>query len=191
MLMMCAAVSAEGDALFGLKWLMSPKQVRAAGVEMTLVQGTKFLTAYKTDSLPKNYSMAEGYQLIFYKDSFLGKIIMSSVDITDDLYGSKGKEKFQIVYDQISAKNKLTNKFMYSGQELYKDRDEFYQCLKYKGCGSWIAFFDGDNKIIALELKPLERGEGYISIRAEAKPEWSNFLDQIKAQESSKDSESF
>jgi hypothetical protein len=182
---------ADGDALFGLQWLASPQQVKDLGVSLELQTSSESVSIYKTDSLPKNHSMAESYNLLFYRDSVLVKILMASKSITQDIYGTEGKEAFQGICNQISLKNKITNKICYSGKNLYEENDEFYQCLKYEGCGRWVAFFHSDNKDIMLELRGLGRGSGYLRITAEAQPEWGSYLELIKSDESESDAGSF
>ena len=74
---------------------------------------------------------------------------MDSEDITNDAFGSKGKE----MYDDIKSKlkNKYgepTENFEFVGLRLYDESDEFYQCLSYDGCGMWTSFFVDKEQVV-------------------------------------------
>ncbi len=51
-----------------------------------------------------------------------------------------------------------------SGQELYKDYDEFYQCLGYSGCGAYFSVYNFSGGTIGLELIGQSRGEGFLKL---------------------------
>jgi hypothetical protein len=80
---------------------------------------------------------------------------------------------------------------MYSGGKVYKEADEFYQCLTYQGCGTWARFYGGEGRSAILELNGYRgrRGAGYIDLSVEAIPEWGNFLDRMKARKASSDAD--
>jgi len=189
--LLCTALSwAGGDALFGLRWLSSPSQVRAQGVKLKLAHSNEYLWSYTTDTLPKSHSLGESYVLAFYRDSVLVKLSMITVSFTNDPYGSEGKAKFDLVLTQLSNKMKVKNKFCYVGAKLYQENDEFYQCLNYPGCGSWVAFLFDDTKTVMLQLKTLRRAEGYIVLTAEAN-EFGKVAERIKADKNKSDMSAF
>ena len=68
------------------------------------------------------------------------------------------------------------------GVRLFKDPDEFYQCLAYDGCGFWVDVFDLPDRAILLKLNGLSRGTGFITLAYEAQPEWSKAMDQNTAE---------
>lgn len=102
-------------------------------------------------------------------------------DIVDDPTGWEGKEKFDNL--KFTSQDKYGNPSLNSqtiGLKLFKEYDEFYECLAYKGCGSWVSCFNTETKDICLELSGLKRGKGYLWISIEAVPEWKNALDKYK-----------
>ena len=177
------------DAMFGLQWSMTTSQIKGMGIHLTYDSTVSGISGYKTDSLPKNHSMAEGYVLYFFKDSLV-KILMVGKTIDEDYYGIKGKEIFDQVFDQISSKMTVNRKITYIGKKLYDELDEFYQCLDYGGCGAWVAFFTGENQRVQLELLGLKRGEGYLKIVSESF-KFGDIVERIKSKISNTDAEAF
>lgn len=191
-LVLSMSVLAGGKAMFGLSWNMSPDQVRALGIKIVKQEDTKLMAIYKTDSLPQNHSKANYYYLIFFKDSLLGKIAMIGDEIIDDIYGTDGKRQFDLIYKQLSSSGYETiEKYCVTGVKVYNDPDEFYQCLRYDGCGVWTIFLKNDNTMVVLELNGFGRGVGAIKLSAEASPEWSHYLDLKEKAENKSDMESF
>jgi len=179
------------DAMLGLKWGWSPKDVKLSGAIIELKECNMTTCTYSLKKPLKTLSWAEGYSLIFGNDS-LYKIRVYSVDITDDPYGTAGKSLFGTIDSTLSIKYRTKGSFMYTGRELYEEGNEFYQCLGYNGCGSWAKFFSDSGKSIVLELKPLGKGlnrSGYISMETEASPEWSDYLDMVKTKTKGIDSD--
>lgn len=188
---LCMMCNAGGEAAFGLNWGMSPKEVRDKGVNLVQVEGDEIIMWYKADSLPKNHSMAEGYRLAFCKDSSLSKITMIGETIKEDIYGTDGKEKFEEILKQLSIKNKIIKRYSKIGNTVYDDADEFYQCLGYRGCGLWAALLASEGTDISIQLKGLKRGEGYMMVEFESKPEWSNCVDMKDNNQNKKDTDAF
>lgn len=182
------AFAADGDeALFGLRWGMSVAEVKAAGVILTKTRGDRNMESYKTPSMPKNLSDLESYSLIF-ADGKLAKMWGTGKNITDDPSGSSGKERFETLrtallqkYGQPSLNSQTV------GNKLFKENDEFYQCLKYSGCGLWVSAFETPDKLVSIELKGLNRGTGYLEVTTEAKPQWVQALEVYKSRKNSSD----
>lgn len=137
------------DAMFGLQWNMSPKQVEAMGVNLIKKEVHGNLHIYETDSLPKQVSVAESYVLLFDEDSQLVKIRMNSMTISSDIYGTEGKERFDELLTSLKKKYKVKDTYCYVGNKLYDESDEFYQCLMYDGCGTWASFLEGDKSYLS------------------------------------------
>ena len=177
-----ASFGAESDGPFGLSWGMTKSQVGEYGVKLEpkAAQGNmEFLVA---KSLPKNLSIAESYALSFDKKFHLQRVEMVSKDIDGDIYGTEGKTKFSALKESLTKKyGQPSIELERVGMKLWKDSDEFYQCLAYAGCGLWVALFEdkesGQN--IGLALKGLGRGKGYIDLTYEG-PKWSDVVDAIK-----------
>jgi len=172
------------EAMFGLNWRMTVDDVKANGVSLTKVSGTGNIETYKTDSLPRNISDGEEYRLIF-SDGALVKLIAIGRNITGDPTGRRGKERFEALHRGLVEKYGTQGKlFQRTGSKLYRGADEFYECLRYAGCGMWVSTFETPTKDIALEVKGLARGTGYIVITVESVPDWS---DALKKQRGTRD----
>ena len=180
---------ASEDAPFGLKWGVSVDDLRNQGIELQKGPAKGRVEIFTAKSLPKNLSMAESYGLVFDQEFGLQKIGMLSEDITDDAFGSKGKE----MYDDI--KSKLKNKYgeptknsEIVGLRRYDESDEFYQCLSYDGCGMWYSFFEDKGQMIFVEIQGMRRGHGLIRLSYDG-PKWGESHDARKAESSKSDSD--
>lgn len=156
-------------APLGLKWGESKESI---------IKNYNATPADKNDTRIKLYSLANppikvpGFDEIYgvVDDKYgLVKVVMIE-SIHKDAYGSQGIEEYK-KYSAILTKKygKPSDKFEYTGKELYKESDEFYQCLNYQGCGAYFSFYKTPGKaVIGLELKGKRRGEGYLSINYES-----------------------
>lgn len=183
-----AAFAADGDeAMFGLKWGMNPSDLKAIGIALAKTKGERNLETYKTTSLPKNLSEVESYILIF-ADGKLAKITAIGKDITNDPTGSSGKDRVESLTSALTDKyGKPSNNYQSIGNKLFKEYDEFYQCLAYSGCGQWATIYEPNDKDISVELKGQRRGSGYILLTVESKPQWSKALEIFKTRRNSSD----
>jgi len=170
---------AGNEAMFGLNFGQTPKEIRALGTTLILKNANNNLSSYSCTSLPKNTSSAESYTLIFSNDSLV-KIIMIGVDIVNDVYGNEGKEVFMNTLELLKKKYTLDLFRTDLGLTLYNELDEFYQCLAYDGCGLYAATLKNNTKNISLQLKGLERGKGYLLLTIEAEPEFTIALEKSK-----------
>ena len=164
-----AKIYGKYAAPFGLEWGLSKEQVAAMGVKLTPNESVK--GAYTAKNLPKKLSDGEDYGLLFMQGLGLVKIFALTSDITGDLYGSKGKER----YSQL--KTAIANKY---GKPDYErewtvsvaDSDKFYQCLARNDCGSWLSYWgDPENATdgtILLRIRGLSRGTGFIHLDYES-----------------------
>ena len=183
-----SATTFGADGPFGLGWGMSEQDTKILGVNCEEKTTQSRITVCKTTSLPKNLSISDQYALYIDGKYQLQKVTMISEIISNDIYGSEGKE---IYFD---LKNKLSNKygkpsdsFEYVGDELYDESDEFYQCLAYEGCGYYLSFYkDSSGETITLEIEGIRRGSGYISLSYEG-PSWGAVVDEHNNKKSDSD----
>lgn len=120
------------------------------------------------------------YALSYYKGRLL-KVAAISTEITDDPMGTEGKATFNDLVALFTERyGKPFDGLQASGSTVYRRADEFYECLKYTGCGLWMAVFKTPEKTASLRLKGISRGKGYIDVTVEA-AEWSGVVDQINA----------
>jgi hypothetical protein len=183
-----SAVAADGDdALFGLRWGMTVEQVRSTGVQLTKTSGDKNLETFKSSSVPKPLSGFASYSMIF-ADGKLVKLWAISDQISGDPTGSTGKERFETLNTLLVQKYGTPKQNMQSvGNRLFKEYDEFYQCLAYSGCGMWVSLFETTDKFLSLQVKGVRRGAGFLDITAEAKPQWSQALEVYKSRKNNSD----
>ena len=178
-LFQCFSVSANDfPAPFGLSWGMSINALNKVGFKNAGASGGfQFLESVTT---PKPWSKGDEYLAVIYKNKLV-KVIVYSKKITGDLYGREGKKLYG------NVKSLLTNKYgeprdstELVGLKLYKDSDEFYQCLKYSGCGHYMTVFNYGSGDVGLELKGVSRGEGLVKIMYE-NSSFDAALDEIES----------
>ena len=153
-------------APFGLEWGMPKEQVTMMGVKLTPSESVK--DAYWAKNLPKKLSDAQAYSLNFKQGLGLIKAIAVTGDITMDVYGSKGKERYNQLKTVIAnkyGKPKVDLEWSALGPTSIND-EQFYQCLKL-GCGHWFSEWQDEitNASIRLEIRGISRGTGYILLR--------------------------
>lgn len=179
----------DGDAMFGLAWRESLGQIKKKGVVFTETTRQGTLVSVRTSELPKSLSYIESYYLLFDDKLGLVKIIAISKDFEKDVYGNKGKEKFDEIAAMLSKKYTQTEEVKKIGLELWDKSDEFYQCLAYEGCGYWSSFFESSNKSIMLKLNGDKRGVGYFQISVESIPDWEQAVASNKSKIAIKDAD--
>ena len=105
---------------------------------------------------------------------------MMSKNIDDDITGSKGKELYSKIKSSLTNKYGDSKNYEYTGRKIYDEYDEFYQCLKYSGCGNWMSFWEAkEGGIVALEIEGAARGKGYLRLSYESK-NWSGIINERK-----------
>jgi len=175
--------SEEFPAPFGLTWKMSEKELRSHG--FSDVSNTGGLTIMQSFSAPKAWSKAEKYYAVTYEGKLV-KAIAISKSFIDDVYGIKGKELYNQMKSILTKKyGAPTNSYEVVGNALYDDPDEFYQCLGYSGCGSYLAIYELQGGTIGLQLEGERRGRGYLRVGYE-----SLYFSEAKAQINSANTES-
>lgn len=168
-------------AAFGYYFGLTPEQIQEAGIELEFGKDEDYLVSYRAKLAPLGWDGAKRYLLLFYKNALI-KIVAIGESITEDSNGRKGKVAYKDLLDVLIEKYGKPNDSVHdTGLAVYKNRDEFYQCLIYDGCGMWADLFNLSDRTVFLELKGLERGEGYISISYEASPEFAQARERVKA----------
>jgi len=181
LLILSSNVVAGGYAMFGLKWGMSPEQVKKLNVILTHHHSNNNFHFYRTESLPKSLKDVDFYILLFDENKSLVKIVMATKNTSGDAYGIEGKKRFSEIESLLKKKYKSIDSYKVVGKKLYDEPDEFYQCLKYQGCGMWYSTFLADNKNMALQLNGIKRGNGFIDLTVQAKPLFYQALDKFKS----------
>jgi hypothetical protein len=186
-----AVSHAEVTAPFGLDWGQSKRSITQKGVRLndckTIAKGVESCTA---SNLPKPISFAESYKLIFDLGRGLQKTQLFGEDINNDAYGTDGKRLYSKLKDTFIAKYPSSEyehlSYEWVGRELYKDSNEFYECLNYDmSCGNWSTYIIGKGNVV-VELKGISRGKGWLLMTHES-PEWEDILDNANSKEDESD----
>ena len=187
-----SAYASEYDAPFGLVWGAKNKELEKLGVTLKLDQRLSSVNIFNAETLPLTPSGT-----IYIKLSIDDKFGMQRVNwiggkTENDIFGSEGKKKFSELENIITEKygNPLSD-YKYVGKKLYREHDEFYQCLAYKGCGSWITFWRiNSGGSISLELSGLGRGSGVMKLIYEG-PGWEAVVNSVKEERAKKSKKAF
>jgi hypothetical protein len=168
-------------APFGLKWGASAADLRALGfAPFGEGAGANDLHTFTSSSAPKPWSKAHTYFAFLFRDRLV-KVVVRSEPIADDVAGIRGKELYGSVKETLVAKYGAPSSHTeIIGMKLYKDYDEFYQCLGYSGCGIYVSIFKHGGGVVALALEGQSRGSGFLSVQYES-PEFAEALADIKA----------
>lgn len=188
LLLTLPAYSEEFPAPFGLTWKMSEQELRSHGFsDVSNTGGMKIMQSF---SAPKAWSRAEKYFAVTYKGELV-KAIAVSKSFTDDVYGIKGKELYSQMKSILSKKyGAPASSYEVVGNSLYDELDEFYQCLGYSGCGSYLAMYEFQGGTIGIQLEGERRGQGYLRVGYES-PYFSEAKDQINSANTESDTEAF
>lgn len=178
--------SAAAKAPFGFTWGESISKY--GSVESNDLGGVVI-----AKSAPKSHSMIESYIIFAGKNEGLQMVKAIGKDIIGDAYGIEGKAQYNKFKAALKKSGyKENNKFEYIGSSLYKDADEFYECLNYDGCGSyfWIGTdVEGTLATISIESAG-RRGSGFIKLSFDS-PKWSGIIDSLNAAKDAKDEDAF
>ncbi|MCX8586088.1 MULTISPECIES: hypothetical protein [unclassified Gilliamella] len=154
------------DAPLGLKWGMTEAELKSkSGGFLQKVQVDENATFYSLKSPPITLPDFTEYYVLVHKDLGVMKIVMKE-QITSDIYGTKGKAEYFKYKEALSNKFGKPEKSMEEvGLKIYKDSDEFYECLKYEGCGFYASIF-GEH--LSMQLDGKARGKGELTITYES-----------------------
>ena len=182
-----------------MQWGQSQSDLKRSGLLIKDCKKSGELDYCLASGHDKRISFADAYYVYFIPGYGLQKVLVIGEDVTGDLYGSEGKATYNKVKNSLIKKYPEADgyehsSFEWSCNKLYNELDEFYQCLKYDGCGSWTTFIGGANDValgfFIIALKGSSRGTGYITLTYES-PNWGKYLDEMDDKESAKDDEAF
>ncbi|AMO83117.1 MULTISPECIES: hypothetical protein [Hafniaceae] len=155
-------------APLGLVWGTSGdvlKNEYSASLDEAEHSRLKFYEINKTPINSAEFNKVYG----FVDDKYgLVKVVLVK-DISSDAYGSEGLELYKKYKNVLQGKYGKPKSYEYTGREVYKETDEFYQCLKYQGCGARASFFEPKKDTsISVLLRGWKRGEGDMVISYES-----------------------
>lgn len=171
-----AVETAGAEAPFGFKWGQKINTAKCVDIR-EISPGT---IACKMSTVPKPIQKLDFVILLMYKGALV-KMTAFLKDIDSDPYGVKGTEAYEAMKGLLSKKYGepgTTAEFI--GRELYQEPSEFYQCLRYDGCGMFFsAWGETDASQVALELIGLGRGNGFLKLTYESTA-FKKALDEIE-----------
>lgn len=173
--LLVALPALAAEPVFGLAWQATPAQLQAQGVQMKLRKTDGRLSMYKATSLPKNVSDAEWYLLIFDKDQGLVKVIMATRSFTGDADGARGKQRFDQL-DSLLHQRGYTAIKGQQAEQVGSASDAFYACLARPGCGTWKAAYRKDHVLVAMQLRGMPTGTGFITMSFQEEPQFTQAL---------------
>ncbi|WP_392562479.1 hypothetical protein RHO12_03080 [Orbus sturtevantii] len=154
-------------APLGLTWGEKKEQIEN-NYDSKKMRQKDNLTFYNLYLPPLTLPDFTEYLAIVDNDIGLVKVILSQ-KIKNDAYGIKGKELYFKYKNVLTKKyNEPTQSMEKIGNRLYKGSDEFYQCLKYNGCGLYISLYGNPKTQVVLRLVGAERGVGELQISYES-----------------------
>jgi hypothetical protein len=172
---------------FGITWEDTKEDVISEHPGATeRRQGVFDLITISGEASPDLPSNTDSLTYVFHDDFGLVKVNWASDDITNDLFGTAGIALFEQLRESLSKRLGEATMITFTGQVLWNERDEFYQCLNHAGCGAHAAFWSTESESGAmLELKGLSRGTGYI-LYAVQHPNFEVALEQRSGDDASK-----
>lgn len=173
--LLLALPALAAESVFGLQWQVTPAQLQAQGVQLQLRKTDGRLSMYKATSLPKNVSDAEWYLLIFDKDQGLVKVILATRSFTGDTDGARGKQRFEQL-DTLLHERGYTSINGQQAERVDSASDGFYACLARPGCGTWKAAYRKDHVLVAMQLRGMPGGTGFITMSFQEEPQFTQAL---------------
>lgn len=165
-----AAVADEGyQAPLGLQWGESKETAVSKYNASPADRGDARMKLFALGNPPIRVPGFNDYYGLFDDKYGLVKILVAET-ITEDAYGTTGIEEYKKLKDILAKKyGKPTGQYEYIGKKVYKNSDEFYECLAYQGCGAYTAFYKpAGGGTIGLEMHGKSRGEGFITVSYES-----------------------
>ena len=177
----------ETQAPFGLSWGQSKSELEGKGIVFSECEDDGMFDVCLTAKPVKPVSFGKIYLLLFDSENGLQQVGLFGKEITGDITGKEGKEVYSKIKSSLSKKYGQPESHEYFGLHLYSEYDEFYQCLRYDGCGEWKSFWkpDGGGKVV-LGLRGISRGRGKLAMGYESK-NFSGLADAHKKQKQAKD----
>ncbi|MBY6017943.1 hypothetical protein KUW04_09145 [Halomonas denitrificans] len=179
------ALPVMARAPFGLQWGQS-----MAGMEQ--VEAGNPIGVLSIENPPKPHSRASSYWGFGTNESGLQKVVMNSIEIENDAFGTEGKALYaSLVNALLGAGYQEENRLESVGNALWNEPDEFYQCLDYDGCGYWIWFGrDASGDTVMVKIEGVRRGQGRVRAIFES-PKWNTLVEASQQQQAARDSDAF
>jgi len=163
----------------GLAWGQTQKSLSAKKYTLTNCLTNKKITACDVTQHVEGIAHDMMYILFFEANDGLQKLQMPIRYIEDDPTGEKGIDLYAQLKEAMKEKYGEPKSYEYVGKKLYTGAKEFYQCLQYKGCGTWSSFWSLPNDDFAyISLIGAEKESAYLVLFYESK-RWQEIVDTM------------
>ena len=135
---------------------MTEKDLRKMGVKVTVVEKAPNVDGEVVSLANVKGSPADTYLIrgTISKSDGLVKIEWARHLIVDDIFGDIGRERYFELKKILAKKYGDPQAVEFFGRTLYDQRDQFYQCLAYTGCGAYMSLFQpSGGGAISLEVR--------------------------------------
>lgn len=151
----------------GLSWGLTEKElVRKFSAVKT--EEHSDLELYKISNPPIKLDDIDSVYGAIDKKYGLVRVVLIK-EFERDEYGFDGVELYRKYKKVLSDKYGEPESYEYIGRKVYSAKDEFYECLKYKGCGGYSSFFlPKSNSGLYMMLVGYGRGSGVLEIYYES-----------------------
>lgn len=153
-------VHARADAPIGLTWGVPISDIVSKYKAKEIIEQND-LIIYELPNPPITLPNFTSYKLLAHKQLGLIKVVLSE-EITRDPYGVEGKNAYFKYKEALTKKYGKAESLEEIGLKVYRESDEFYQCLGYQGCGVYFSNFKQSG--ISLLLEGNRHAEGKLKI---------------------------
>lgn len=137
---------------------------------------------YSATKLPKSVSDINAVYLIFYGDSQLVKIFAESKPMTNDYYGSAARNRVSEIANVVEKKYSIKPQKITHTDKYYSGDDYAYGINNEKN--HYFVVYEGTDITIGLKITSPGYGDLAYTIEYEMQPDWGEFLDRIKEEDS-------
>lgn len=160
----------KGKAPFGLDWGMQISDLTARDIPIQSQTKSGNLTVVTVRQTPQMLENTYLVNLLFDNERGLVKVRWLSNDIEGDATGKLGRQKYTAVRRfVVEGYGEPSDEALVVGARLFDQDDEFYQCLRYEGCGVWSAIWEQEpTGGILLSIEGLGAGKGFVQVDFES-----------------------
>ncbi len=160
----------KGPAPFGLDWGMQISALTARDIPVQSQTKSGNLTVVTVTETPQTLEDTYLVSLLFDAQQGLVKVRWIGNDVEGDATGKLGRRKYAEVRKfVVETYGEPADEALVIGTRLFDQDDEFYQCLRYEGCGIWSAIWEQDpSGGILLSIEGVGPGNGFVQVDFES-----------------------
>jgi hypothetical protein len=168
-------------APFGLDWGMQISDLTVRDIPVQSQTKSGNLTIVTVTQTPQMLEDTYLVSLLFDNERGLVKVRWLSNDIEGDAAGKLGRQKYAAVHRFVVENyGEPSDEALVVGARLFDQDDEFYQCLRYEGCGIWSAIWEQEpSGGILLSIEGLGAGKGFVQVDFESEG-WQTAIERYQ-----------